>query len=97
MTQRAQELFLAYAHFCGERGVEPLIPIVKQAVTEAVSSIELSAKLGADHILQVFSDAHTSKTSCPSWQLPAHSTVSVCMSCVMWYTVDVVTCSCILL
>ena len=60
MTPRAQELFLAYAHFCGERGVEPLIPIVKQAVINAVSGIELSAKLGADQMLQVFSDAHTS-------------------------------------
>lgn len=63
MTQRAQELFLAYAHFCGERGVEPLIPIVKQAVTDAVSGVELSAKLGADQILQMFSDAHTSRVS----------------------------------
>ena len=63
MTPRAQELFLAYAHFCGERGVEPLIPIVKQAVINAVSGIELSAKLGADQILQVFSDAHTSEFS----------------------------------
>lgn len=58
MTQRAQELFLAYAHYCGERGVEPLIPIVKQAVTDAVSGIELTAKLGVDQLLQVFSDAH---------------------------------------
>lgn len=61
MTQRAQELFLAYAHYCGERGVEPLIPIVKQAVTEAVSGIELTAKLGVDQLLQVFSDAHKSE------------------------------------
>lgn len=58
MTQRAQELFLAYAHYCGERGVEPLIPIVKQAVSDAVSGIQLTAKLGADQVLQVFSDAH---------------------------------------
>lgn len=58
MTQRAQELFLAYAHYCGERGVEPLIPIVKQAVTDAVSNIELTTKLGADQVLQMFSDAH---------------------------------------
>lgn len=61
MTQRAQELFLAYAHYCGERGVEPLIPIVKQAVTDAVSNIELTTKLGADQVLQMFSDAHTSE------------------------------------
>lgn len=58
MTHRAQELFLAYAHYCGERGVEPLIPIVKQAVTDAVSNIELTTKLGADQVLQMFSDAH---------------------------------------
>ncbi len=61
MTQRAQELFLAYAHYCGERGVEPLIPIVKQAVTDAVSNIELTTKLGADQVLQMFSDAHKSE------------------------------------
>ncbi len=62
LTQRAQELFLAYAHYCGERGVEPLIPIVRQAVSDAVSGIQLTAKLGADQVLQVFSDAHTSKS-----------------------------------
>ncbi len=61
MTQRAQELFLAYAHYCGERGVEPLIPIVKQAVTGAVSNIELTTKLGADQVLQMFSEAHKSE------------------------------------
>ena len=61
MTQRAQELFLAYAHFCGERGVEPLIPIVKIAVMDAMSDIQLTAKLGADQILQILSDAHTSE------------------------------------
>jgi hypothetical protein len=61
MTQRAQELFLAYAHYCGERGVEPLIPIVKQAVTDAVSNIELTTKLGAEQVLQMFSDAHKSE------------------------------------
>lgn len=60
MTQRAQELFLAYAHFCGERGVEPLIPIVKMAVVGAMTDIQLTAKLGADQILQILSDAHTS-------------------------------------
>lgn len=58
MTQRAQELFLAYAHFCGERGVEPLIPIVRQAVMDAMNDVELTAKLSADQVLQIFSDAH---------------------------------------
>lgn len=62
MTQRAQELFLAYAHFCGERGVEPLIPIVKKAVVDAMSDIQLTAKLGADQVLQVLSDAHMSES-----------------------------------
>lgn len=62
MTQRAQELFLAYAHFCGERGVEPLIPIVKMAVVNAMSDTQLTAKLGADQILQILSDAHTSES-----------------------------------
>ena len=62
MTQRAQELFLAYAHFCGERGVEPLIPIVKKAVVDAMSDIELTAKLGTDQVLQVLSDAHMSES-----------------------------------
>ena len=63
MSQRAQELFLAYAHYCGERGVEPLIPIVKQAVSNAVSDTELTAKLNADQLLLLLSDAHTSKHS----------------------------------
>ena len=61
MTQRAQELFLAYAHFCGERGVEPLIPIIKQAVIDAVSSLDLSTKLDADQVLQILSDVHKRK------------------------------------
>ena len=61
MTPRAQELFLAYAHYCGERGVEPLIPIVRQAVTEAMTGIELTAKMGTDQLLQVFSNAHASE------------------------------------
>lgn len=59
MSQRAQELFLAYAHYCGERGVEPLIPIVKQAVSNTVSDTELTAKLNADQLLLLLSDAHT--------------------------------------
>ena len=63
MTQRAQELFLAYAHFCGERGVEPLIPIIKQAVVDAVGSVELATKLDADQVLQVLSDVHRRKTT----------------------------------
>lgn len=62
MTQRAQELFLAYAHFCGERGVEPLIPIVRQAVMDAMNDVELTAKLSADQVLQIFSDAHMSES-----------------------------------
>lgn len=61
MTQRAQELFLAYAHFCGERGVEPLVPIIKEAVASAVSTLELTAKLDADQVLQVLSDVHRRK------------------------------------
>lgn len=64
MTQRAQELFLAYAHFCGERGVEPLIPIIKQAVIDAVSNLQLSTKLDADQVLQVLSDVHRREPSC---------------------------------
>lgn len=63
MTQRAQELFLAYAHFCGERGVEPLIPIVRKAVMDAMSDVELTVKLSADQVLQIFSDAHMSESS----------------------------------
>lgn len=63
MTQRAQELFLAYAHFCGERGVEPLIPIVRQAVMDAMTDVELTAKLNADQVLQIFSDAHMSEST----------------------------------
>lgn len=78
MTQRAQELFLAYAHFCGERGVEPLIPIIKQAVVDAVASLELATKLDADQVLQVLSDVHKRKTT---GLHPSVASMSNCMSC----------------
>ena len=74
MTQRAQELFLAYAHFCGERGVEPLIPIIKQAVIDAVSGLDLSTKLEADQVLQILSDIHKRK-----WFSSAHNAMTVKM------------------
>ena len=71
MTQRAQELFLAYAHFCGERGVEPLIPIVRQAVMDAMRDVELTAKLSADQVLQILSEAHMSEsTALHLWSEP---------------------------
>ena len=79
MTQRAQELFLAYAHFCGERGVEPLIPIVKKAVVDAMSDIQLTAKLGADQILQILSDAHMSES--PAVGVPTGSRAPLHESC----------------
>ena len=58
MSGRAQELFLAHAHFCSDGGVQPLVPIVREAVLQALDGVDLATPVEASRILQVFSDAH---------------------------------------
>ena len=61
MSGRAQELFLAHAHFCSDGGVQPLVPIVREAVLQALDGVDLATPVEASRILQVFSDAHASE------------------------------------
>eukprot|EP00891_Asterochloris_glomerata_P005851 jgi/Astpho2/5851/Aster-x1326 len=58
MSGRAQELFLAHAHFCSDGGVQPLVPIVREAVLQALDGVDLATPVEASRILRVFSDAH---------------------------------------
>ena len=67
MSGRAQELFLAHAHFCSDGGVQPLVPIVREAVLQALDGVDLATPVEASRILQVFSDAHASECSGQIW------------------------------
>ncbi len=67
MSGRAQELFLAHAHFCSDGGVQPLVPIVREAVLQALDGVDLATPVEASRILRVFSDAHASEDCGRAW------------------------------
>ena len=61
VTERAQEMFLEYAHYLPERATARVVARMKQAVAAALRSLDLSRPLDAAGLLAHASTIHSGR------------------------------------
>ncbi|KAK9811692.1 hypothetical protein WJX72_008483 [[Myrmecia] bisecta] len=59
VSNRAQQMFLEYAHFIPERGTDLVVAHMRQAVLKVIGSADLKQRMDASQVMQSFSDVYT--------------------------------------
>ncbi len=58
VSNRAQQMFLEYAHFIPERGTDVVVEHMRMALARVIGGTDLKERLDTPAVLQIFSDAY---------------------------------------